>query len=159
MSSEDKDREVWRRYWTFWYEQRQQEADAAKRLAEDYGATFPAFSCERINVLIPAGWQIVPKTPTVEMLEAWACEGLTVEECNGMLARYEDMLEAAPKLVGIKGLALVPESEATDCPDCGRPATGNVVDHCGQDTCFMRAGRTNVTPLYAAPRSATEEAA
>ena len=44
----DKDREVWRRYWTFWYEQRQQEADAAKRLAEEYGAIFPSSSCADI---------------------------------------------------------------------------------------------------------------
>lgn len=59
-SSEDKDREVWRRYWTFWYEQRQQEADAAKRLAEEYGATFPSSSCP----------PRLPQMATVEMADA-----------------------------------------------------------------------------------------
>ena len=38
---------------------------------------------------------LVPREPTAEMLEAWANEGLTVDELEMMRRRYCDLLSAA----------------------------------------------------------------
>lgn len=76
MSSADKDREVWRRYWTFWYEQRQQEADAAKRLAEEYGETFPASSSAAIARILQQRRPMrgLRSDEVVEAVPVWAFE-------------------------------------------------------------------------------------